>query len=118
MTQLEDALMNIVGFFPYYMRPPFLSINAQALDVLRQLEYNVVIGDLNTEDWNYQSASKINVAKQKFITGLDSGGTIIEAHDQEPYTHDVLMDFMIQTIVQRGLRSTSSRISHPIPDTH
>jgi peptidoglycan/xylan/chitin deacetylase (PgdA/CDA1 family) len=105
MTQLETALTNILGYFPYYMRPPFLSVNAGALATLRELEYNVVIGDLNTEDWSYQSAAGIEVAKQKLVTGLDAGGTIIEAHDQEEWTHGVLIDFMIATIVQRGLTS-------------
>ncbi|KAF2273520.1 glycoside hydrolase/deacetylase [Westerdykella ornata] len=103
MTQLEEALVNILGYMPTYMRPPFLSYNQAVLDVMRDLQYVVIIGDLNTRDWAYQSATEIENAKQLFVTGLDQGFTIVEAHDQEEWTHGVLIDFMIQTVQQRGL---------------
>ena len=111
MTLLEEALMNILGYFPYYMRPPFLSINQQALSVLGELEYNVIIGDLNTRDWEFQSASQIGIAKQLFVDGLDRGDTIVESHDQEAFTHGELIDFMISTVQNRSIKSqcTTSR---------
>ena len=105
MFLLEEALVNILGYFPYYMRPPFLSVNAVALQALKELQYHVIIGDLNTKDWQYQSESGIETAKKLFTDGLDIGRTIVEAHDQEDWTHGVLIDFMIQTIQARGLKS-------------
>lgn len=105
MLLLEEALVNILGYFPYYMRPPFLSVNAVALQALKELQYHVIIGDLNTKDWQYQSESGIETAKKLFTDGLDLGRTIIEAHEQEEWTHGVLIDFMIQTIQARGLKS-------------
>lgn len=111
MTLLEDALVNILGYFPYYMRPPFLSVNAQALSVLGDLEYNVIIGDLNTKDWDYQTASGIQIAKQLFVDGLDKGYTIVEAHDQEPYSHGELIDFMIATVQNRSIKSKTTTFS-------
>jgi peptidoglycan/xylan/chitin deacetylase (PgdA/CDA1 family) len=105
MTLLEEALINILGYFPYYMRPPFLSLNQQALNVLGDLEYNVIIGDLNTKDWDYQSESGIATAKQIFINGLAQGGTIVEAHEQEVWTHGDLIDFMIGTVQNMTIRS-------------
>lgn len=105
MTKLEDALVNILGYMPYYMRPPYLSINAQALSVLRELEYYVVIGDLNTRDWDFQTETGIVQAQNLFVQGLDAGYTIIEAHEQEPWSHDVLINFMIKTILERNLTS-------------
>ncbi|KAF2794231.1 carbohydrate-binding module family 18 protein [Melanomma pulvis-pyrius CBS 109.77] len=107
MTMLEDALMNILGYFPYYMRPPFLSVNQQALSVLGDLEYNVVIGDLNTKDWDYQSQLGINTAKQLFVDGLNQGYTIVEAHDQEAWTHGELIDFMISTVQNRSIKTVT-----------
>ena len=104
---LEEALVNILGYFPYYMRPPFLSVNQQALSVLAELEYNVVIGDLNTRDWDFQTETGIETAKQLFVAGLDQGNTIVEAHDQEAWTHDDLINFMISTIQTRGIKSKS-----------
>ncbi|EUC44379.1 carbohydrate esterase family 4 protein [Bipolaris oryzae ATCC 44560] len=105
MLLLEEALINILGYFPYYMRPPFLSVNAVALQALKELQYHVIIGDLNTKDWQYQSESGIETAKKLFTDGLDLGRTIVEAHEQEEWTHGVLIDFMIQTIQARGLKS-------------
>ena len=87
------------------MRPPFLSVNAVALQALKDLQYHVIIGDLNTKDWQYQTESGIETAKKLFTDGLDLGRTIVEAHEQEAWTHGVLIDFMIQTIVARGLKS-------------
>jgi hypothetical protein len=105
MLLLEEAMINILGYFPYYMRPPFLSVNAVALQALKELQYHVIIGDLNTKDWQYQTESGIETAKKLFTDGLDIGRTIVEAHEQEVWTHGVLIDFMIQTIQARGLKS-------------
>jgi peptidoglycan/xylan/chitin deacetylase (PgdA/CDA1 family) len=105
MTMLEDAMYNILGYFPYYMRPPFLSVNAQALGVLGDLDYHVIIGDLNTKDWEYQTEAGIETAKKLFTDGLDMGYTIVEAHEQEVWTHDNLINFMISTVQSRGLKS-------------
>ena len=105
MILLEEALIEILGYFPYYMRPPFLSLNAVALQALKELQYHVIIGDLNTKDWQYQTESGIETAKKLFTDGLDIGRTIIEAHEQEVWTHGVLIDFMIKTIQDRGLKS-------------
>lgn len=107
MTLLEDAMMNILGYFPYYMRPPFLSLNANALSVLKDLEYHVIIGDLNTKDWEYQSETGINTAKQLFIDGLDQGYTIVEAHEQEVWTHDELINYMISVVQSRGIKTVT-----------
>lgn len=105
MTLLEEAMVNILGYFPYYMRPPFLSVNAQALSVLGDLDYHVIIGDLNTKDWEYQTQTGIETAKKLFTDGLDIGYTIVESHDQEVWTHDDLINFMIATVQSRGLKS-------------
>jgi peptidoglycan/xylan/chitin deacetylase (PgdA/CDA1 family) len=108
MVLLEEAMTNILGYFPYYMRPPFLSVNANALQVLKDLEYYVIIGDLNTKDWDYQSEAGIEISKKLFTDGLDQGYTIVEAHDQEPWTHGVLIDYMIEVVRSRGLRSNDT----------
>lgn len=108
MLLLEEAMVNILGYFPYYMRPPFLSVNAQALSVLKELEYHVIIGDLNTKDWEYQTQAGIEIAKKLFVDGLDMGYTIVESHEQEIWSQGVLIDYMIKIVKDRGLKSRSS----------
>ena len=110
MTRLEDAMLDILGFFPYYMRPPLLSVNTQALRVLQELEYHVIIGDLNTKDWKYQAKETVGEAKQLFIQGLEKGYSIVEAHDQELWTQGELIDYMIGVVRERGVKSKSSTL--------
>jgi len=108
MTLLEDAMLDILGFFPYYMRPPLLSVNSQALRVLQELEYHVIIGDLNTKDWKYQAKETVGEAKRLFVEGLERGESIVEAHDQELWTQGELIDYMIAVVRERGVKSKSS----------
>lgn len=42
MTQLETALNSIIGKTPTYMRPPYFSTNALALQTLGGLGYHVI----------------------------------------------------------------------------
>ncbi|KAL5418594.1 hypothetical protein PMIN04_007295 [Paraphaeosphaeria minitans] len=107
MILLEEAMVNILGYFPYYMRPPFLSVNAQALSVLKELRYHVIIGDLNTKDWEYQTQAGIEIAKKLFVDGLDLGHTIVESHEQEVWSHGVLIDYMIKIVKDRGLKTVT-----------
>ncbi|KAH6876269.1 hypothetical protein BKA58DRAFT_419603, partial [Alternaria rosae] len=104
MTFLEDAMTNMLGFFPYYMRPPFLAANSQALGVLKELEYHVIISDLNTKDWKYQSADTIREAKEMFDQGLERGYSIVEAHDQAEWTQGELIDYMIKVVRKRSIK--------------
>ncbi|KAI4695854.1 uncharacterized protein J4E88_000024 [Alternaria novae-zelandiae] len=113
MTLLEDSMLDILGFFPYYMRPPLLSVNSQALDVLKELEYHVIIGDLNTKDWKYQAKDTVGEAKQLFVEGLEKGYSIVEAHDQEEWTQGELIDYMIGVVRERGIKSEPI-LTHPL----
>jgi len=111
MTNLEDAMLDILGFFPYYMRPPLLSVNSQALHVLQELEYHVIIGDLNTKDWKYQTKETVGEAKRLFVEGLERGYSIVEAHDQELWTQGELIDYMIAVVRERGIQSKFATLS-------
>jgi peptidoglycan/xylan/chitin deacetylase (PgdA/CDA1 family) len=112
MTRLENAMMNILGFFPYYMRPPFLSVTSEALAVLQELEYHVIIGDLNTKDWKYQSADTIVEAKKLFDLGLERGYSIVEGHDQLEWTQGELIDHMIKVVKDTSIKS-KAHLSFP-----
>ncbi|KAB5577876.1 hypothetical protein GE09DRAFT_952469 [Coniochaeta sp. 2T2.1] len=47
----EIALVEILGYFPTYMRPPYTSWNADALLELGELGYHVFNYDIDTRDW-------------------------------------------------------------------
>lgn len=79
------------------------------------LQRGVVIGDLNTKDWEYQSETGINTAKKLFIDGPDQGYTIVEVHEQKIWTHGELIDYMISVVksrVSRPLLSLNVLVGH------
>ncbi|KAH8653566.1 hypothetical protein BX600DRAFT_471181 [Xylariales sp. PMI_506] len=105
MTRLEDALVNILGYFPYYMRFPYLEYGTTALAIMAQLEYHVIDLDINTQDWLYNTVETEPTSEQQYTDGLNEGGTISLSHDPEPLTGMLLVDYMINEITSRGLQS-------------
>jgi peptidoglycan/xylan/chitin deacetylase (PgdA/CDA1 family) len=83
MSQLEVAYMNILGYYPYYMRPPFLSTNAQALTVLADMNYVVVEVDIDTQDWQNLQVSQEPYSFSNYTAGYAAGGRLSLSHD--PY---------------------------------
>lgn len=103
MTQLEDALLGIVGKFPTYMRPPYFSYNDQTLQTLGGLGYTVIHADIDTLDWQNNSPGAIGNSIANFENGLDTGGSISLAHDVHQTTVDYLIPAMIDAVQARGL---------------
>jgi peptidoglycan/xylan/chitin deacetylase (PgdA/CDA1 family) len=68
------------------MRPPYLSTSATALSALKTLGYYVISVDIDTLDWQYNTASTIQTAVTNYKKGLDAGGSISLSHDPE-YEH-------------------------------
>ena len=52
MTQLEQALVNIIGSKPTYMRSPRLEMGGSVQSVMKTPEYRVVTDDVDTGDWH------------------------------------------------------------------
>jgi len=101
MTQLEDALVDIIGEYATYMRPPYLSTNPTVLSTLADLGYHVISTDIDTLDYNLQA--EIAAAAANFEAGLDAGGSISLAHDVHENTVQQLIPLMIEAVNARGL---------------
>ena len=54
MVENERALVNIFGFFPTYMRPPYGECGVACLEDMGELGYHVVNWNLDTQDWRHQ----------------------------------------------------------------
>jgi peptidoglycan/xylan/chitin deacetylase (PgdA/CDA1 family) len=102
MSQLEDALVSILGYFPQYMRPPYFSYNDQTLSTLGGLGYHVIQCDIDTLDWQNNSPSTIQNSETIYQNGLNSGGTISLTHDPLPDTVHTLVQEMINDIRAKG----------------
>ena len=103
MTQLEDALLGILGYFPQYMRPPYFSYNDAVLSTLGGLGYHVIQADIDTLDWQYNSPSTIGTSATIYQNGLNAGGTISLSHDPLPDTVHTLVQQMINDIKAKGV---------------
>lgn len=85
MMYNEMALRNIFGWFPSYMRAPFLRCSRNCMLVMREWGYHVIHANLNTKDWALNNMSQLGKATAIVSEGLsaDSGSNsyIIGAHD-------------------------------------
>ncbi|EYE99922.1 chitin deacetylase [Aspergillus ruber CBS 135680] len=103
MTQLEDALQNIVGVKPAYMRPPYLATNDVALGALGDLGYHVISCSIDTKDYENDDPSLIANSVNKFNGELNAGGSIVLSHDVHEQTVYTLAQAMLDEINARGL---------------
>jgi peptidoglycan/xylan/chitin deacetylase (PgdA/CDA1 family) len=85
------------------MRPPYLSTSSTSLSVLKTLGYHVISVDIDTLDWQYNTAATIQTAVTNYENGLDAGGTISLSHDPEQTTAYTLAQAMIDYVKSKGL---------------
>lgn len=109
MTQLEDALQEIVGVKPAYMRPPYLATNDVALGALGDLGYHVISCSIDTKDYENDDPSLIANSVNKFNDELNGGGSIVLSHDVHEQTVYTLAQAMLDEVKARGL----TRMFHP-----
>lgn len=102
MTQLETALLGIIGRFPQYMRPPFFAVNDQVLSTMGTLGYHVINADVDTLDWQNNSPGAIQTAVNNFNAGLNAGGSISLSHDPLENTVATLAQAMIDSVKNSG----------------
>lgn len=100
MTLVEGALVDIVGQYPTYMRPPFFSWSPENLQTLGDLGYKVIHADVDTLDWEGDMEASI----ANFNDGIDAGGSIVLAHDVHEATVETLVPAMISAIQASGLQ--------------
>lgn len=105
MTALESAFDRILGFHPTYMRAPYLELSDAVLRVLAELQYHVIGASIDTKDYEYDHPGTNWHAFERFLDGLDAGGTLVLAHDPHFNTVEILVDNMLAEIEMRGLSS-------------
>jgi peptidoglycan/xylan/chitin deacetylase (PgdA/CDA1 family) len=106
MTDLETAFVNILGYFPYYMRPPYLSTSAQMLALMEELEYVVISVNIDTEDWENLTPQSIPQSYTNYVNGIAAGGTISLSHDPLNNTANYLAGKIIDYLNANGLKCT------------
>jgi peptidoglycan/xylan/chitin deacetylase (PgdA/CDA1 family) len=83
MVRNEQAFLSVLGRYPTYMRPPYISCNDACRASMAALGYHVIIWDLDTDDYNNVTPQLIqnskNLVKQALAEKWDSYMSI--AHD-------------------------------------
>ena len=101
MAPLENALANILGVKPTYMRPPNGASGGNVVPTLSGMGYQVVTWDVDTEDWNNVPMS---TSQQKIRNaGTNGNGHIILMHETIQSTVDQLVPWVLDYAQQNGL---------------
>lgn len=113
MIYNEMAFRNIFGWFPTYMRPPYLecSSGSGCQSLMSELGYHVISTNLDTKDWENDSPQLIQQSKDKYSAGVSdaasSNSYIVLAHDVHDQTVHNLTVYMIKTAQDRGYKLTT-----------
>ncbi|OLN87694.1 putative peptidoglycan-N-acetylglucosamine deacetylase-like protein 1 [Colletotrichum chlorophyti] len=102
MQKLEQALVNIIGKKPAYMRPPYLATGGSVLPTMKTLGYKVITDDVDSGDWNGQTAQQ---SQQKFQqAGAGGNGHIPLMHETYASTVQTLTPWLINWAKQNNLK--------------
>ena len=113
MTQLEQAMVNIFGKKPAYMRPPFLGTGPGMLQTLAGMGYSVVTDDIDSGDWNNQTPAQ---SQQKFEqAGPGGNGHIPLMHEVYASTVNELVPWLITWAKTNNLKLVTVGKSLPTP---
>ncbi|KAF9107921.1 chitin deacetylase [Mortierella sp. GBA35] len=106
MTMLDNALKEIIGKRPVYMRPPYGNTSPSALAYLGAHGYTVVNWNVDTNDWRHPAAYKVNLQAYKDALQTDTTGkTFISLqHDAEPKTAQSFGKLAIEYVLEKGFK--------------
>ncbi|KAI5793334.1 hypothetical protein EDC01DRAFT_655925 [Geopyxis carbonaria] len=110
MVKLEMALRNVIGRIPTYMRPPYVSCDAQCLATLGRLGYHVVYYDLDTQDFKNNRPETNQVSKdivRDYLVRTTVDDYVSIAHDIHEQTVRNLTVYMLDEMVRYGWKGVS-----------
>lgn len=104
MYRLETALVNLIGRFPTYMRPPYSSCTTACQATMTALGYHIIYFDLDTDD--YDNLDNIQPSKDRVTAAIAGGGSsfLSIAHDIHQITTTNLVPFMLTSLRNAGKR--------------
>ncbi|KAI5286135.1 hypothetical protein KEM52_002129, partial [Ascosphaera acerosa] len=110
----EMALNNILGFFPTYMRPPYSDCGqgSGCMDDMDSYGYHVVYFDLDTDDYEQDSPTKIKKSKKIFNNAFSKASAndeplLVIAHDVHEQTVVSLTPHMLDKLYAAGYRTVT-----------
>jgi peptidoglycan/xylan/chitin deacetylase (PgdA/CDA1 family) len=93
MQRVEQALVNMIGKKPAYMRPPYLATGGSVLPTMKTLGYKVITDDVDANDWNGATPQQ---SQQRFSqAGASGNGHIPLMHETYAGTVQTLTPWLI-----------------------
>jgi peptidoglycan/xylan/chitin deacetylase (PgdA/CDA1 family) len=109
MYKNEMALVNIIGRWPTYMRPPYSSCDDPCRATMKALGYHIMYFDIDTDDYDLDSPDLIQTAKNTFESYVGPSNTatddfLVIAHDIHQQTAQNLTAYMLETLIAKGYK--------------
>lgn len=117
MTRVEQAIVNIIGKKPTYMRPPYLATGGNVLPTMRNLGYRVITNDVDSGDWAGNTPQQ---SQQKFQqAGTSGNGHISLMHETYASTVNTLTPWLITWAKNNNLKLvTVGKYAHFLVDSN
>ncbi|KAF7539081.1 hypothetical protein G7054_g2404 [Neopestalotiopsis clavispora] len=105
MESLQEALANVTGFAPTYMRPPYFSCTDDCVQDMTDFGFRVVTADLDTKDF----LGDYEAARNTYSNALGSADPktssfIVLVHDIHESTVNPFTQYMIDVAVRYGYK--------------
>jgi peptidoglycan/xylan/chitin deacetylase (PgdA/CDA1 family) len=117
MWMNEMALRNVLGKIPTYMRPPYSSctVDSGCQQDMADLGYHVSYFNVDTDDYNQNTADHIQKSKDWFKGNVTKDGATADkgdkwlsiGHDILDQTANNLTEYMLQTLQQLGYKAVT-----------
>ncbi|KAI1431239.1 carbohydrate esterase family 4 protein [Xylaria sp. CBS 124048] len=95
MEKVEQAMVNIFGRKPAYMRPPYLETGGSVLSVMKELGYTIITDDVDSMDWNGATPAQSEQTFQKLHGHGHGHGHIPLMHETYETTVTTLTSWLI-----------------------
>ncbi|KAF9098224.1 hypothetical protein BGX27_000836 [Mortierella sp. AM989] len=105
MKLLDDALLQIIGVRPVYMRPPYGNTSPESLAWLGGNGYKVVNWNVDSNDWRHLDDFKGNFESYRVVLQDPAAvgkGFISLQHDAEQKTAESFSKIAIEYVLSKG----------------
>ncbi|OHW92115.1 chitin recognition protein [Colletotrichum incanum] len=112
MVYNEIAFMDILGFYPTYMRPPYSICGAECQQQMVDLGYHITYFDLDTEGYLHTDPSQIQVSLDLWDAAMTArtpcnGSYLHIEHDIHQQVATTFTNHMLDSIVANGWKAVT-----------
>lgn len=97
LTRVNDAVREITGVTPVFVRPPYGSYNTRVKTVAGSMDMSLAYWSIDPRDWETRNAQSTYNAVMRDV----KDGSIILCHDSQPST-GTAMEKIIPELIARG----------------